>query len=198
MIGIATSAIQMGLGVFNAIKANKEGKAATKAAELALSPLAESVDETRMMKNVTQGAGMAQAQAQARQSQADTMGQAGRQISDPTKLAGVASATNMQSLQAGQQRDAVTEQQRLQGQRAHVDALGRFSQGKMNVAQQKQEQAQNTATQASNLMGASLGNISGMAQDASMLQAQSDIDAGTFDSKSFMREQLFGNPFSRK
>jgi hypothetical protein len=180
------------MGIAKSVKAKKEAKKAEEARRQAETPLNQAVAETKRMKNITQGAGMAQAQAEARQSQADTIGQAGRQLSDPSKLAGVAATTNLQALKAGQQRDVVTQQQRLAGQRAHVGALGQQAGMRMQGAQMQQQQAQNLGTEASNLMGAGVSSINSLATDKMMLDAYSEIEKGTYDSSNFWKSTLFG------
>jgi hypothetical protein len=182
--GAAVGLTQLGMGIGKSVKAKKEAAKAEAAQKRALEPLNQAVDETRQMKNVTQGAGMAQAQAQARQSQADTIGLSQQQTADSSKLAAIAGQTNLQALKAGQQRDAITEQQRLQGQQMHVSALSNQAAGRVGRANQMQQQAQNIGTEASNLMGAGLGNIVGSVQGIAQMNAYAQIESGTY--KSFM------------
>lgn len=173
MIG-TLAAVQLGLGAVGAIKnmINPKEKASVSSATSDL------VKQTNQMKNITQAAGTAQMQANARQTQADTLGQAGMQTDDPNKLAAIASATNLQGLKAGQQRDALTQQQRLQGQQAHTQALGRLSAEEQRVQDMNRADFDASAASASNLIGAGVENFQNISKDKFMTDAYSKIEKG--------------------
>ena len=190
MAGVAGA--QLIAGGIKAGVANSRQKKAEKRKLVAQDKM---VKEASRMKNVTQGAGMAQAQAQARQAQADTMGQAQMQTSDPNKLNALASQTNMQSLKAGQARDAITEQQRLQGQQQYVQALGGKAGQEMQLRNQAMQRADAQASEGANLMGAGAQNLVTMQRDTQMLDTYAQIEAGTYDpaaKRGFAWNTLFG------
>lgn len=182
------AAVQMGLGAVGAIKnmLTPEKKRSI------TSGTANLVSETRQRANITQGAGMAQAKAEARQTQADTIGLLERQTDDPNKLAAIAGQTNLQGLKAGQQRDATTQQQRLQGQQQYAQALGQLAGEERRVQDDEVRREDKREATASNLLGAGAQNIMNTNRDDKMLGAYgkiNDVDMSEFMSGN---EKIFG------
>ncbi len=175
----AMAAIQLGLGAVGAIRNLVNPAPQPRVA----SGIVQAQQEARNMKNITQGAGMEQAQAEARQTQADTIGQASLRTDDPNKLLATTAATNLQGLRAGQQRDAVTQQQRLQGQQQFMQASGRLGQEQARVEQANLVQEDQREAVAGNLIGAGVENIATNERDNFMMDAYSKVQKGEDISK---------------
>ena len=136
------------------------------------------IDESRRMSTTTEAVGASTAREQIRQTQSDTVGQAQQQTSDANKIAGAAMNANQQALQGNRQIDVAAQQQRLQGMQQYTQSLSR------GAAEEQADQARFTAenegdkAEASNLMGAGMGDMMSMSTDNKMLSAYSDIQKG--------------------
>lgn len=180
MIGAAIAGTQLALGIGKSIAGAIKNKRARKLPG-AVTAAETAVKEAALAKNVTQGAGMAQAQAQARQQQADTLGAAQLTTDDPNKLTALASQTNIQGLQSAQARDAITEQQRLQGQRDYISSLGNLGQVQEQRRTQEVDRTQALGQEGANLMGAGAQNLLTMQRDKTMMGIYDQIQKGTYD-----------------
>jgi len=174
MIGAVLAGAQMVKGLVDSQKAKEDEK---KALAHAKGVQGKKMDIANRMAGSTQAVGAAEAQANARQTQADTVGQAALQTDDPNKMAAVLANTNIQNLKAGKERDVAAQAQRDKGVSMQFNALD----GETDIASAEMKMAQNKRTAGENVGGAGIGNIMSMGKDKRIMGMYDQIQKGTFD-----------------